>query len=335
MKMNFGVAMGMKESIDEIAGQALVAEESGFSHMSFLDSHNRSRDVYVMMAIAALNTRRIHIGQMVTLPFTRHPSVTANATATVNELSGGRVFLGMGAGGSAMFSMGMKPRPLKDVRETVEFIRKYIKGEEAEFKGARMHSEWVRQSMPIYMAASSPRNLQMAGELADGVIFGGGTPSVMKWRVDHIERGAEKAGRDISKIDIVVRSYIYVADSKEKAHGELAAALSSGADLPSYNPDSPEILALYQQAEREQPGILEEINRVREAMGTSDSWASLVTQRMIDNVHLTGKPEDICEGIYRYAQVGVKTIATSVYTIIDRKGMMREIGDKIIPHFRN
>ena len=63
--------------------------------------------------------------------------------------------------------------------------------------------------------------------------------------------------------------------------------------------------------------------------------SNLVTQRMIDSVHLTGKPEDISEGIYKLANVGVNTIATSLYTIIDKKGMMREIGDKVMPHFRN
>ena len=56
---------------------------------------------------------------------------------------------------------------------------------------------------------------------------------------------------------------------------------------------------------------------------------------MIDLIHLTGTPEDICEGIYKLHKVGVKTIATANYTINDKKGMLKEIGSKIIPYFRN
>ena len=176
MRMNFGVAMGRDETIDAIAGQERVAEESGFNHMTFLDSQNLSRDIYAMMTISALNTSRIQIGQFVTNPYTRHPSVTANATATVNELSGGRAFLGIGTGFSAVRTMGMGKRTFREFRESIDFFRKYTAGEEAEFKGAKMHSEWVRQPLPIYIAADGPRTLELAGELADGVIFMGGPP---------------------------------------------------------------------------------------------------------------------------------------------------------------
>ena len=70
--------------------------------MTLVDQQNLCRDVYVMMTIAAQNTSRIQIGHGVTIPETRHPSVTANATATVAELAPGRIFLGIGAGGNAL-----------------------------------------------------------------------------------------------------------------------------------------------------------------------------------------------------------------------------------------
>ncbi len=107
--------------------------------------------------------------------------------------------------------------------------------------------------------------------------------------------------------------------------------------------------ALYERMEREYPGILDEIERVKAAMKAyvvpkrldpwfakmDAPWAHLVTQRMIDCVHLAGKPEDICEGVERYAQVGVTGIATSVSTIIDKKEMMRTIGSEVILRFCN
>ena len=163
MRMNFSVGMGRSLRMDEIADYARVAEECGFSHMTFIDSQNLCRDVYAMMTIAALNTRRIHIGHGVTNPFTRHPSVTANATATINELSGGRAFVGIGAGFSSMMTMGMKARPMSEFRATVQFIKRYTAGEEVEFEGSKMHSEWSRQPIQVYMSSLWPKSLPMAG----------------------------------------------------------------------------------------------------------------------------------------------------------------------------
>lgn len=108
MRMNFTVGMGRNLRSDEVADHARVAEEWGLSHMAYVDQPNLSRDMYVSLTVAALNTHRIRIGQGVTDPFTFHPSVIANATATLNELTGGRAFLGLGAGGR--FGKVMKPR---------------------------------------------------------------------------------------------------------------------------------------------------------------------------------------------------------------------------------
>lgn len=353
MKMDFGVASGRNDRIKDIPSLARTAEESGFSHLSFLDSQNLSRDIYCMMTQVALNTSRIHTGHTVTNPFTRHPSVTANATATVAELSGGRAFLGIGSGFSAVLTMGLKARPLEEMRRSISFFRTYMSGQEADFNGAKMHSEWIRSTVPIIVAAEGPKALELAGELADGVVFMGGLPSYIKWKIDRIHRGAERAGRDPSEIDIWVRSYIYVADSKEQAHREVSTVLSFNGGIPPENLNAPELQVIRQQAEKEQPGLLEEVARARKAVSEEASrhggpsgfnpwfekidapWSHLVTQRMIDNVHLVGRPEDICEGIERYAKVGVKTIATSLYTIIDKEGMLKEIGDKVMPNFRN
>ncbi len=353
MKIDFGVASGRNDKIADIPELARVAEDSGFVHLSFLDSQNLCRDVYSMMTLVALNTSRIHTGQTVTNPFTRHPSVTANATATINELSGGRVFLGIGSGFSSVATMGLKARPIEEMRRSIQFFRDYMSGRETEFGGVKMHSEWIRDVAPIIVAAEGPKSLEVAGALADGVVFMGGLPFFMKWKVDKIYQGAEKAGRDPSEIDIWVRSYIYVADSKEQAHREVSTVLSFNGGIPHLNLDNPEMQAICKQAEKEQPGLLDEISKVKKAMAkeakkynsplgfnpwfeTIDApWAPLVTQRMIDNIHLVGKPEDICEGIDRYAQVGVKTIATSLYSIIDKKGMLKEIGEKVMPNFRN
>ncbi len=343
MKMDFSVGMGRNLRIDEVAGHSQVAEESGFSQVTFIDSQNLCRDVYPMMAIAALSTRRAQIGHGVTTPFTRHPSVTANATATIDELSGGRAFIGIGTGFSAVMTMGMKARPMQELRETIQFLRRYMAGEETEFRGAKMHSEWIRRVVPIIMGSVGPKALQLAGELADGIMFSGVNVEMAKWNIEQVQKGALRAGRDPSDIEMWNRTMIYVAESKEAAFPEVASYAATGmmAKYQALQRNAPEILELRRRLERVEPGILDEINRLADVWDsyqherTDSTHIKAITQRLVDFIHLTGNEDDISERIDRLGELGIKNISTTVFTIADKKGMMREIGDRIMPNFRN
>ncbi len=338
MKMDFSVGIGRHLRMDQVAEHTRVAEESGFKQITFIDSQNLSRDVYAQMTIAALNTSHIQIGQGVTNPFTRHPSVTANATATIDELSGGRVFLGIGAGYSSVFTMEMKARPLRELREMVDFIRPYMSGKEAEYKGAKMHSEWVRRPVPIYFGSGGPKSLLLSGELADGVICTCVHPEVVKWRVEQVKKGAMEAGRDPSKIDIWARTIVYVSKTKEYARPEVSAyATQGGHKLLQQS----EFADLRERLESKEPGILAEFKAVRDAYlpynheRPDAPHGKAATQRVIDFFHLTGEPEEIVDRIHQLAEAGVTNISCVFFTISDKIAVMRKISDKIMPHFRN
>ena len=342
MKLDFSVGMGRNLRMDEIADHARVAEECGFSHMTFVDQPNMSRDVYAMMTIAALNTHRIHIGQGVTDPYTYRPWVTANATASINELSGGRAFVGIGAGGA--WGKAMKPRPMKEIREAISFIRDYTAGKAAEFQGTRMQSEWIRRQVPVYMAADGPRATELAGEVADGVIFGSIHPEKVKWHMELIERGAQKVGRDPSEIDTWARTLIYIADSKEQARREVASYAATWAYsnyFGIFQWENPDVVDLRKRFDRTEPGLVDELKRVHDAFDpaehelTDASHALLISQQTIDAFMLTGRPEEIRERIEELGELGVKNISTVLFTVFDKKGMMREISNKIMPYFRN
>src|SRR5688572_26957618 len=102
--MKFCLGAGREESGHEVAQIARSAEELGFSTFHVVDQPQLSRDVHVLLAATALATQSIRIGQGVTQLATVHPVVMANATATIDELSGGRAFLGIGTGGYALFT---------------------------------------------------------------------------------------------------------------------------------------------------------------------------------------------------------------------------------------
>ena len=198
---------------------------------------------------------------------THRPLVIASATASVNELSGGRAFVGIGAGGA--YGKVMRPRSLKELREAVEFIRKFTAGEEVELNGSMVRSEFSRQQVPVYMAASGPRSLQMAGEISDGVMPTSGfeaEPIVLNWKLEQIEKGAIKAGRDPAKVDVWARAIIDVTDSKEAALPEVAGyAANSALEIGMLQREDPEFVELRRRLEVEYPGLLDDCQRVVDA----------------------------------------------------------------------
>jgi alkanesulfonate monooxygenase SsuD/methylene tetrahydromethanopterin reductase-like flavin-dependent oxidoreductase (luciferase family) len=171
----------------------------------------------------------------------------------------------------------------------------------------------------------------------------GADPTLLRLRVQQIQKGALKAGRDPSTIDIWARTLVYVADSKEAARREVASYAATQARDFYYSiirNRSPEAIMLGEHIEREHPGLIDEIRRVYEAFNhyeherTDAPHSELVTPRIIDFFNITGTVEDVCERVDRLRSIGITTISTVQYTLVDKKGMLREIGSKIIPQFR-
>ena len=349
MRMNFAIGMGRNERMDEIAELARLADEYGFNHATFVDEPYLSRDVHVMATTAALSTKRLIIGQGVVDPETWHPSGVANAAASLHELTGGRAFLGLGAGGPFGKLMA-KPVNHKALREAVQFARIFLNGESAPYYGQEMISEWIgNRRIPIYLAADGPKSLGLAGEIADGVYCMGGPPDYVKWKVDQIYKGAEKVDRDPTKIDICVRSYIYVTDDKQLAHRELAGYVPFGAHIFDRYAKVDRVKKVFDRLERENPGIIDDMKKYFEGARKHSRqdgynpwfekidapYAHLMTMRQIECIHMVGGVDEICEKVLALGKVGVTTIATANYTILDKKRAITEVGEKIMPHFRS
>ena len=340
--MDFAVGIGRSESIHEVGDHARVAEECGFKYVSVVDIPFLGREVDAMMTMAALNTGKIRIGQGVTDPVTRHPLVTANASATIDELSGGRAFVGIGTGGPWGKPMS-RPAPLSTLREAVTFIKRYTAGEEVAWRGVRFRSEWSRRELPVYIACGGPRACRLAGEVADGVIATSNADLATNvWRMEQIARGAESVGRDPAEIDYWVRGMIYLCDDKAKAAREVAGYAVNGAYLLwiQMQQGTPESEALRRRLEKTQPGMIEDCKKVFETF--DPKWvehpdapaARCITPRILEAQHLVGTPDEVCERLRRLEEAGMKTFGTVTYTIDDKRDMMREIGRHVIPRLR-
>jgi 5,10-methylenetetrahydromethanopterin reductase len=185
----------------ESARLATLAEAVGFDAV-WVPDERFYRDCWVTLAAVAQATRRVRLGPCVTDPYSRHPALTAVAAATLDELAGGRAVLGLGAGISGFAALGIsRDRPATALREAIALVRRLWAGEEVAQAGeiVRFHGRLdfaAPPSIPVFVAGRGPRILELAGEVADGVIVGAlASPPTLAYALDHVRRGAARTGR--------------------------------------------------------------------------------------------------------------------------------------------
>lgn len=210
----------------------------GFEHLWLTDSSLHARNAYAYLTLASTRSTRLTLGTAVTNPLTRHPAITAASAATVDEISGGRMILGIGAGDRPLLALGMKPASVDSLRASIGAIRALWSGahvdvEDTAFTMRDAHLRFpARPDIPVYISASGPRTLELAGEIADGVILLVGLfPDALAWALEHVDRGASKVGRD--RPSIAVFAYGAIDDDEERA---LASARSIAAWFPQTAP---------------------------------------------------------------------------------------------------
>jgi 5,10-methylenetetrahydromethanopterin reductase len=223
--MNYGVGLFPTEPLGKMIQLAKLSEELGFSHIWVGDSHLIWREAYVNLAAVALNTSKVKIATGVTNPVTRHPSVVASAYATLEEYSPGRMIVGIGLGDSSVETMGMKPAKLSFFEKTVQQIRDLFAGKEVELETGKIHLlHPCKHVVPIYIAASGPKMLELSGRIADGIIvLVGVAEDYIAHAREKIAAGAKSAGRNLEDIELVLWvpcavSEIAVAKDAVKAH---------------------------------------------------------------------------------------------------------------------
>jgi 5,10-methylenetetrahydromethanopterin reductase len=212
--MRIGLRLPPCLSAAHLAAAAHSAEQAGFDEVWFPDSQLLWRDVFSVASVAALQTSTITLGTAVTNVVTRHPSVIASAARTVGELAPGRFVLGVGIGDSAVHPAGLRQSRGTELRDAIATIRGLLAGEAVSFGPVRSRlRDPVR--VPIQMAASGPRNLRLAGEIADGVILLSGASLTLVGRaIERVREGAAAAAR--GTIPITVSAYCRITDDLER-----------------------------------------------------------------------------------------------------------------------
>jgi 5,10-methylenetetrahydromethanopterin reductase len=180
-------------------------EAAGFDGVGVLDSQMISRDTFVTLGQAATHTRRLTLFPAVTNPFTRDASVLAGAIATVEELAPGRTKFVIGTGYTSASTIGRKPATLAEMRACITTVKTLLAGETVDFHGTPGRLGYAsRRRVPVLMAASGPKAIELAGEIADGVLLlVGFNRGIVERALEHLERGAKRGGRRLDDLEIV------------------------------------------------------------------------------------------------------------------------------------
>ncbi len=164
--------------LEEIVALAQLAERLGYERCWVYDEGLHTHDVYVTLSAIAVATDRIKLGPGITNPFVRHPGATATALASLDQLSGGRAFLGLGAGGSLTLGpLGIeRTKPITAMEEMVDCLRRLFAGETVTHSGHafsfdRASLSYGRSDLEIMLAGRGPRVSALGADEADGFVL--------------------------------------------------------------------------------------------------------------------------------------------------------------------
>jgi len=304
--MRVGVALQPVDEPKEFREFVTEIDALGFDRLWMTDSSLHARYVYSYLTLASAWSPRLHVGTAVTNPLTRHPAVTAIAASTLDLVSEGRFTLGIGAGDRPLLSLGLKPAPLGVLERSIIDIRRLWAGETVtdDGPGFQLDDAHLRfpsgTGIPIFVSASGPATLRMAGRTADGVILLCGLhPDVVTWALNRIDEGVTEAGRS-ERPHVAIFAYGAVIDDPVAA---MAAARTIAAWFPQTVPQlcevaglSPELVTQVQEAYK--GGEFQE----------AEAAASLLPDDFVQRMALYGGVDEAREHIRTLASLGVDSI---------------------------
>ena len=335
MRIRFGINF-LPNAPHEVVEWARTAEATRFDMVGIADSQSLYRDVYVCAALCAVNTERIRFGPRVINPLTRHPAVAASAALTLEELAPGRTVLGIGSGDSAVYNIGRTGSTLAELREYLLAVRGLLRDGVADYEGRPARLTWGRADVPLYIAASGPKTLRLAGQVADGVVINTGLlPEIVRDSIEQVRLGAVEAGRDPAEVDLWWLPLTNLADDRRAAIDEIAMSLASaGSHLSRFTTVRkhipPELLtkvrelgARYHFDQHSKPDSAN--RRLIEELGLVDYLA--------DRFSVAGTADDCVRKLERAVEAGATQFWMSVH-FDDKVRFMRDWAEQVMPAFK-
>ena len=275
-------------SLEESIKRAQEAERLGYESV-WVTQLPDARDAAVVLAAYAAATKWVRLGTGVLPIYTRHPTAMAQMAASLDELSGGRFILGIGVSHKVTVESmwGLKlEHPVAAMREYVGIVRESLQNGAASVDGDQFTAHWAysaprRSEMPVMISALSPKMLELAGEVADGVVLWMCSPKyVNDVVVPRVTAGREKAGKSMEGFEIVAAIAACLTTDRAAGQEVFTQSIERYASLPYYR-------------------------TMMDASGfAEDLAAGRVTEAMIDELSGIGDEARVRDVVRRYRDAG-------------------------------
>jgi F420-dependent oxidoreductase-like protein len=332
----WGLGMGPQEQLQVVQ----EAERIGFDSVWAAEAYGS--DAATVLAWLAAGTERVKLGSAIFQMPGRSPAMTAMTAATLDQLSRGRVLLGIGSSGPQVAEgwHGQRfGRQLQRTREYVEVVRMALARKRVQYQGQtlvlplpdgpgkalKLTISPVQERIPIYLAAIGPKNTELAGEIADGWIPTFFSPEHVAELRQLLEAGAARSGRSLDGFDIAPTVNAYVSDDREAARNIMRPVLAlyiggMGSRAQNFYNNLVQRYGFEAAAREIQELYLD---------GRQDDAAAAIPDALIDMVSLCG-PRDVVRdrlAAYREAGVGTLMLSPMAFTAAERIEQLRTLAE--------
>jgi 5,10-methylenetetrahydromethanopterin reductase len=302
VRVDVSVGISPREPLSDWSEFSAALEERGVDRIWLIDSQLAMKDVYAGLTVAALATGRIELGTGVTNLLTRHPTITAGAIAALQELSGGRALLGLGAGDSAVRGIGARPSRVAEVEAALRFFRAALAGDAADWEGRTFRLPHASAPPPLHLAVSRPRMCRLAGRLADGaIIMGPVQADLVAEQVEWVRAGAREAGRDPSAVELSLVATMSVHEDEPVALADVRSWASAQARLLADIERLPASLELH----RSELTRAKEDYDFAEHLSTRAGHQAAVSDDLVRALAVAGSPGECAERLRGVLAAGV------------------------------
>jgi probable F420-dependent oxidoreductase len=334
MSLSFGVTVLPDPPYARLVELMALAESRGFEYGWTYDSHVLWQESFPLLTLAAQATKTMKLGHCVTNPGTREPTVLASGYATLHDISGGRMVMGIGRGDSARRYIGQQPVKVAEFERRLAMIKDFMNGRPVDWNGKELKLTWVRPELPeipMWVAGYGPKALAVAGRVGDGVIIQLADPAIIQWIMDTARKAAEQAGRDPAELKCIVSAPSHISDdigyAREQVRWFPAMVSNHVMDLVErYGYDS------------EIPHELTEFVRVRkfydydEHSRVGARHGEFVTDEICDRFCVLGSVEQATAKLQELETIGVDQF--NIYLMTEgQEETLEAYGDGIIPRF--
>ncbi len=331
-----GLGLWFSEPLPRIVHLTRQAEEWGYSHIWY-PNHKLHRDLYVGTTVLAMASQRLEVGTFIAELYSLHPALVAAAIASIDELTGGRAILALGAGGTNFREIDLERRhPLRVMEDGVAIIRRLFGGETVNFEGdtfrlrdAKLQFP-VRPDLPIWIATRGDSMLELAGRIADGVMIATyATPAGVRHAMEMIRRGAETVRRPFQRLRLASRVDTCISSSSKEARQAVKPMIARF--LAASYPDK----GFVRQAGLEIPPALEKIVAEKKEAQTAAS-GHLVPDEFVEPFTWAGTVEEVAAKVEAVVELGITDICILPQPLPDGsyESTIRSFIEDVIPRVR-